>query len=163
MNLLISNICNLVWDKNYILRVFRTHRNLDGHAQWIQSAGKVFQDGNRHGRRKGRQWGAEAPLDFENFSKKRLFSWCREGKNKFHHFWPPPDDNRTFLNIWQPYISKHNFLLNITVIAWALLQLTFVLIVSATLTFTSYSIFPKLRKINKQICSKLFLSTRYPQ
>jgi len=29
-------------------------------------------------------------LDFENYSQKTLFSKFRVGKNKFHHFWPPP-------------------------------------------------------------------------
>jgi len=42
-----------------------------------------------HGRRKeGRR--DLAPLDVENFSQKRLFSWFRVGKNKFYHFWPTP-------------------------------------------------------------------------
>jgi len=31
----------------------------------------------------------DAPLDFEKFSKKTLFSWFRVEKNKSHHFWPP--------------------------------------------------------------------------
>jgi len=28
-------------------------------------------------------------MDFENIIKKELFSYFREGKNKFHHFWLP--------------------------------------------------------------------------
>ena len=44
--------------------------------------------GMNHGRRMGGQ-GAKAPLDFEIFSKKWLFSWFWAGKIKFHHFWSP--------------------------------------------------------------------------
>ena len=36
---------------------------------------------------------ALAPLDFEIFRNKGLFSWFRVGKNKFHHFCPPPWKN----------------------------------------------------------------------
>jgi len=32
--------------------------------------------------------GAKAPLDFEIFCKKRLFSWFSVGKNKFYHVCP---------------------------------------------------------------------------
>ena len=41
-----------------------------------------------HGRQKGGQWGLGV-LGFESLSKKRLLSYFRVGKNKFHHSFPP--------------------------------------------------------------------------
>ena len=35
-------------------------------------------------------WGGLVPLDFENFSNKRLFFQFRGVKTKFHHFGPLP-------------------------------------------------------------------------